>query len=232
MNEAMVRTEGVSKSYRKGQIVALSDVSIRVSRGEFVVILGCSGSGKTTLLNLIGALDMPTTGTVFVDGFDTSRIPDVKRFRAEKVGFVFQLHNLISSLSALENVQLPMFATKMTSTQKRQKALALLESVGLQGRMNHRPPTLSGGEQQRVAIARALANTPPLLLVDEPTGNLDPKTAHGIIELLCRLNQESKATILVATHDAQVAKRGDRMLTLEDGRLTPSVPSPSGKYPP
>jgi putative ABC transport system ATP-binding protein len=224
VSELIVSTKGLGKSFQKGRVVALNDINISVHRGEFVVILGCSGSGKTTLLNLIGALDMPTAGTIVVDGVETSRIPNMKRFRAETVGFVFQLHNLISSLSALENVQLPLFATKMKAGERREKATHLLESVGLQDRMNHRPPMLSGGERQRVAIARALANSPPLLLVDEPTGNLDPGTAHGIAELLCCLNRDVQTTVLVATHDSEVAKQGDRMIVLDNGRV---VESPS-----
>jgi ABC-type lipoprotein export system ATPase subunit len=219
VNKAMVRTEGLSKTYQRGRVTALDGISMAVGRGEFCVILGHSGSGKTTLLNLIGALDRPTDGRVVVDDVDLSKVRNLSRLRAEKVGFVFQMYNLISSLDACHNVQVPMYGIKTSPKQRRERAMELLDLVGLKDRANHHPAMLSGGERQRVAIARALANHPPLVLVDEPTGNLDLRTGEQIIELLHGLSQKAGDTVVVATHDPRVASVADRTIQISNGRI-------------
>ncbi len=218
MNRAMVQTEGLSKTYLKGKIIALEDVNLVVDKGEFVSILGHSGSGKTTLLNMIGALDSPTKGKVFVEGVDLSKVTNLNHFRAERVGFVFQLHSLIPTLNAYENVQIPMYAIKTSSKQRKQRAWELLEAVGLKDRLYHLPAMLSGGERQRVAIARALANNPPLMLCDEPTGTLDAEIGEEIIQLMLELNRQAGTTLIIVTHDLGVARRADRVIYLNNGR--------------
>ena len=191
-----------------------------MEKGEFVSILGPSGSGKTTLLNLIGALDNPTRGKVFVEGVELSMVTNLNRFRAEKVGFIFQLHNLIPTLNAYENVQLPMYAIKVDSKRRRQRAVELLEAVGLKDRLYHTPAMLSGGERQRVAIARALANNPPLILGDEPTGTLDAAVGEEIIELMVQLNKKAGSTLIIVTHDIKVAEKANRVIHLNNGRIS------------
>jgi putative ABC transport system ATP-binding protein len=216
----MVQTEGLTKTYLKGKITALEEVNLWVEEGEFVSILGPSGSGKTTLLNMIGALDNPTRGKVFVEGVDLSKVTNLNRFRAEKVGFIFQLYNLIPTLDAYENVQLPMYVIKMNSKQRKQRAVEMLEAVGLKDRLYHTPAMLSGGERQRVAIARALANNPPLILGDEPTGTLDAAIGEEIIELMFQLNRKAGSTLIIVTHDIKVAKKANRIIHLNDGRIS------------
>lgn len=225
MNKAMVQMEGLTKTYHRGKVTALDGVSMAVDRGEFCVILGHSGSGKTTLLNMIGALDRPTDGRVLVDNADLSKVRNLSRFRAEKVGFVFQMYNLISSLDASHNVQVPMYGIRTTPNQRRERAMELLNLVGLKDRANHHPAMLSGGERQRVAIARALANHPPLVLVDEPTGNLDLRTGEQIIELLHGLSKKSGATVVVVTHDPRVAGIADRTVHISKGRIVDRQPA-------
>lgn len=220
MNRVMVQTEGLTKTYLKGRIVALEEVNLWVEKGEFVSILGPSGSGKTTLLNIIGALDNPTRGKVFVEGVELSMVTNLNRFRAEKVGFIFQLHNLIPTLNAYENVQLPMYAIKVDSKQRRQRTVELLEAVGLKDRLYHTPAMLSGGERQRVAIARALANNPPLILGDEPTGTLDAAIGEEIIELMFQLNRKAGSTLIIVTHDLKVARKANRVIYLNNGRIS------------
>jgi len=220
MNRVMVQIEGLSKTYLKGKITALEEVNLWVEKGEFVSILGPSGSGKTTLLNMIGALDNPTRGKVFVEGVDLSKVTNLNRFRAEKVGFVFQLHNLIPTLNAYENVQIPMYVIKMNSKQRKQRAMEILEAVGLKDRLYHTPAMLSGGERQRVAIARALANNPPLILGDEPTGTLDAAIGEEIIELMFQLNRKVGSTLIIVTHDIKVAKKANRIIHLNNGRIS------------
>lgn len=220
MNRVMVQTEGLTKTYLKGRIVALEEVNLWVEKGEFVSILGPSGSGKTTLLNMIGALDNPTRGKVFVEGVELSMVTNLNRFRAEKVGFIFQLHNLIPTLNAYENVQLPMYAIKVDSKRRRQRAVELLEAVGLKDRLYHTPAMLSGGERQRVAIARALANNPPLILGDEPTGTLDAAVGEEIIELMVQLNKKAGSTLIIVTHDIKVAEKANRVIHLNNGRIS------------
>ena len=220
MTGVEVVLEGVSKSFEGGRIRALDDVSLRIEAGEFVALTGPSGCGKSTLLNLIGALDRADKGSIAAGGERLEALSDANAYRAETVGFVFQFHNLIGTLNAAENVQLPMFGRRRPH-ERAEHAQALLEEVGLAGRVRSHPSTLSGGERQRVAIARALANDPRLLLADEPTGALDSANGEQIVTLLQRLRDQRGMTILLVTNDASIADRADRTLGLRDGRITP-----------
>jgi putative ABC transport system ATP-binding protein len=215
---AEVRVEHVRKRFEDGRISALEDVSLELEPGEVVALTGSSGSGKSTLLNLIGALDRPDAGEIHVAGEDVTRLDDPATYRAEVVGFVFQFHNLITTLTALENVQVPMIGRRGRA-ERETRARELLGEVGLSDRVDAYPPTLSGGERQRVAIARALANEPQLLLADEPTGALDSETGQQILDLLRGLRDEHGMTILLVTNDDAVAAQADRVLRLRDGRL-------------
>ena len=214
----------VAKAFEGGRITALEDVSLRVDPGEFVALTGQSGSGKSTLLNLIGALDRPDRGTITAGGQAVDRLADPSAYRATTVGFVFQFHNLIATLSALENVQIPMLGWGLRRAAREERATELLREVGLDHRLRSRPPTLSGGERQRVAIARALANEPRLLLADEPTGALDSVTGGQIMELLRRLRAQYSMTTLLVTNDETVARAADRVLRLQDGRILDAEP--------
>jgi putative ABC transport system ATP-binding protein len=224
MSEVVLKAEHVSRAFTMGkrEIQALSDLNFQVNKGEFVAIMGPSGSGKTTLLNALGCLDKPSNGKVILDGVDVSRLPEKElyKIRRDKIGFIFQTFNLLPYLNAVENVELPMESTKRPKTEKRKKARELLELVGLAGREEHRPQKLSAGEQQRVAIARAMANDPAIILADEPTGNLDTKNKYEIVRLLANLNADRGTTIVMVTHDSHVASRTERMLLLEDGKIT------------
>ena len=216
-----VRAEDVVKVYRTGklEVVALRGLNMHVKPGEVVSVMGPSGCGKTTLLNLIGGLDRPTAGSIYVDGWDVAKASEreLERYRLLKVGFVFQFFNLIPTLTALENVELPMAMAGVSKSKRRKRALELLDMVGLSGRVNHRPDELSGGEQQRVAIACALANDPPLILADEPTGEVDREAAKGIVKLLVGLGRDYGKTVIIATHNPEVARSTDRILRIEDG---------------
>ncbi len=214
---AAVVVEGVRKSFEGGRVRALEDVSLRVEPGELVVLTGPSGCGKSTLLNLIGALDRPDAGSIRVDGESLERLLDPAEYRAATVGFVFQFHHLIPTLSALENVQVPMLGRGLGRAQREARARELLAEVGLAERDDAYPTTLSGGERQRVAIARALANGPRLLLADEPTGALDRETGERILELLQGLRERHGTTILLVTNDDEMAAHADRTLRLRDG---------------
>ena len=219
---ATVELIGVVKDYMLGKVPvkALCGVDLKVDKEDFLAILGPSGSGKSTLLNMIGLLDRPTEGTVKIEGINTATLSDRQRVDVRRrVGFVFQFFNLIPRLSARENVELPMAISNLSRTERRVKAEELLTIVGLGDRMNHKPSELSGGERQRVAIARALSNDPHFLLLDEPTGNIDSKTAVEILELVSRLNREQGVTILMITHDANIAKYAKRTVHLLDGRI-------------
>jgi putative ABC transport system ATP-binding protein len=219
---AEVVLEHVRKGFEDGRIAALEDVSLRVEAGEFVSLTGPSGSGKSTLLNLVGALDRPDGGTITVGGQRVDAFANPADYRAEVVGFVFQFHNLISTLSAQENVQVPMMGRGLTRSGRAERADELLREAAVAHRASSYPPTMSGGERQRVAIARALANGPRVLLADEPTGALDSDTGAQIIALLERLRAERQMTILLVTNDEAVAARADRTLHLRDGRITPA----------
>jgi ABC-type lipoprotein export system ATPase subunit len=224
--EAVVRAIDVRKEYATAAapVHALRGVSLEVRRGEKVALLGKSGSGKSTLLNVLGGLDRPSGGSVFVEGCDLARLStnELARHRLTTVGMIFQSFNLIPSRTALENVELPMIFAGRPPRERRGAARQALEAVGLGERLHHRPAELSGGEHQRVAIARALVNRPPVLLADEPTGNLDSSTANEILELLNAYAQAHGTTVLLVTHDEELARRhADRILWLKDGQLLP-----------
>jgi ABC-type lipoprotein export system ATPase subunit len=220
MREAIVETVDLVKVYGDGaEVRALDGVSMRVGRGEFIAVMGPSGSGKSTLLNMIGALDRPTEGRVLVNGQDLAAVRDLDTFRARTVGFVFQLHNLIPTLNARENIEVPMMGQPIGRSARRRRSKELLELVGLGDRMTHLPNQLSGGQRQRVAIARSLANEPALVLADEPTGNLDSASGAEIIALMHRLNEELETTFVIVTHDLAVARQTHRVLVMQDGRI-------------
>jgi ABC-type lipoprotein export system ATPase subunit len=219
-NEIIVETRDLVKIYGDGvEVRALDGVNLRVDRGEFIAVMGPSGSGKSTLLNMIGALDRPTSGQALVNGEDLAKVRDLDTFRARTVGFIFQLHNLIPTLTARENVEVPMMGQPIGRGERRRRAKELLELVGLADRMGHLPNQLSGGERQRVASARALANRPALVLADEPTGDLDSQSGAEVIALMHQLNHELGTTIIVVTHDPAVARRTDRVLMMRDGDI-------------
>jgi ABC-type lipoprotein export system ATPase subunit len=216
----IIETRGLTKIYGDGaEVWALDDVSIQIARGEFVTVRGPSGSGKSTLLNMLGALDRPTRGEVLINGQKLTEIKDLDVFRARTVGFIFQLHNLIPTLNAGENVEVPMMTQSMGGGKRQKRVKELLEMVGLADRIDHLPNQLSGGQRQRVAIARALANKPALILADEPTGNLDSESGGEIIDLMRQLNKETNTTIVVVSHDPAVARQTDRVLVLQDGKI-------------
>jgi len=221
--QTVVRTEDVRKVYQMGavEVEALKGITLEVYAGEYISIMGPSGSGKTTLFNMIGGLDTPTSGRVYIDEVDVAQLDayELAWLRCRQIGYIFQTFNLIPVMSALENVMLPMIFAGMTSDDAREKAAALLEKVGLGDRLLHKPYELSGGQQQRVAVARAMANDPAIILADEPTGNLDLKTGTEIIELLKQMNEESGVTIISATHDHKMLSVSDRVLWIRDGRV-------------
>jgi putative ABC transport system ATP-binding protein len=222
----MIRVLNVVKRYRRGEqeVPALRGVSFRMEKGQFLSIMGPSGSGKSTLLNLIGGLDPPTSGEIFLDGAPLHGLSDddLTLIRRKKVGFIFQFFNLLPILTAVENVGLPLLLDGAPFPRIRNKAVQMLEMVGLQGRIEHRPEQLSGGEMQRVAIARALISKPSVLLADEPTGNLDSQRSREILELLRQLNQGGQ-TIVMVTHDAMAAAFGSRIIRLKDGKLSEDI---------
>jgi ABC-type lipoprotein export system ATPase subunit len=215
----VVETRDLSRIYGDGEeIRALDGVNLSLARGEFVSVMGPSGSGKSTLLNMIGALDRPSAGQVLVDGQDLATVRDKDEFRARTVGFVFQLHNLIPTLTAGENVEVPM-AGYASAGRRHERADELLELVGLSQRKGHLPNQMSGGERQRVAIARAMANRPSLILADEPTGNLDSAAGRQLLKLMRELNASQGTTFLVVTHDPAVARQTDRVIVMGDGKI-------------
>lgn len=222
MGEPVLRVNNLSKTYMQGKIPvhALSNVSFEVEKGEFLSIVGPSGSGKSTLLSMIGLLDKPTSGSVYIDGIEvtTVREGEVPKIRREKIGFVFQHFNLIPTLTALENVDIAMRFARVPKRERKKRAVELLTHMGLAERMNHKPSELSGGEQQRTAIARALSNHPAIILADEPTGEVDTKTRDMIVRLLKDLSEEGH-TILVVTHDTAVSQQTGRIITMRDGMI-------------
>jgi putative ABC transport system ATP-binding protein len=219
---AAIAVSGVRKSFEDGRVPALRDVSFQIAPGELVALTGASGSGKSTILNLIGALDTPDAGSIVVDGLRLDALESPAAYRADTVGFVFQAHNLLPTLTASENVQVAMFGLR-PRREREERAARLLAEVGLAGRVSARPSVLSGGERQRVAIARALANEPRVLLADEPTGALDSTTGAQVLELLQALRRQHGMTILLVTNDDAVAAVADRMLRLRDGVITDAV---------
>lgn len=229
-NGAMIHLEGVHKTYDLGevQVHALRGVSLAISAGEFVAVMGASGSGKSTLMNILGCLDRPTRGRYHLDGTDVSQLSKVElaRIRNRKLGFVFQQFNLLARTSALENVELPTVYAGITPQERERRAREALERVGLADRAHHYPSQLSGGQQQRVAIARALVNRPSILLADEPTGNLDSRTSVEIMDILQRLNEEEDLTVVLVTHEHDIAQYAKRALEFRDGKLRRDEPVP------
>jgi putative ABC transport system ATP-binding protein len=225
----VIETRGIGKVYSpnsEAEVVALQDVNLRIGRGEFVAIIGPSGSGKSTLMNLIGCLDTPSSGQYLCDGVDVAALDAEERaaLRRDKIGFVFQGFNLLSRMSALDNVAMPLSYARVPAAERRQRATEALTAVGLGDRMHHRPSELSGGQQQRVAIARALIHRPAILMADEPTGALDSRTGQEILALFERLRDDGH-TIILITHDAEVAAHADRICVMHDGRLQTDTPS-------
>lgn len=219
----VVEAIDVKKTYMLGKVPveALRGVNLKVEAGDFVSILGPSGSGKSTMLNLIGALDKPTAGTLLIDGVDISKLNDNQLAEIRlRIGFVFQFFNLIPRLTARDNVELSMSIANLNKNERRKHAIELLETVGLKDRIKHKPAELSGGQQQRVAIARALANNPKFLLLDEPTGNVDSKTASEVLALIKKLNEENKVSIIMVTHDQKLAHEAKRTVQMFDGQIT------------
>lgn len=219
----MIEAVNLKKYYRMGPVVvkALDGISLKIEDGEFLSIMGPSGSGKSTLLNILGALDKPTSGTVFFDGIDLARVDEsvLYQLRRKKVGFVFQSFNLIPTLSAIENVLIPLVPTNTPKRKGYRRAQELLRTVGLGGRMLHKPSEMSGGEQQRVAMARALVNDPKLILADEPTGNVDSITGKEIMKLLRDLNENMRTTLVIVTHDPEIVELTERIIRLKDGKI-------------
>jgi len=223
----MLEAINLSKTYEMGKISvpALQNINLRVEKGDFIAIQGPSGSGKTTLLNLLGALDTPTSGEVWIENVNITRMSEknLSDIRCRRIGFVFQFYNLVPKMSALRNVELPMIFAKIPEKSRKEKAEKLLETVGLAHRLQHKPSELSAGEQQRVAMARALANDPAIVLMDEPTGNLDRENTKNIMKLIEELNKVHKQTFILTTHNPAIAKFAHKVSSLRDGRLLPTT---------
>jgi len=209
----------VKKEYDDGQVQALRGVDFQINEGEYVAIIGQSGSGKSTLLQLLGALDHPTSGKLLYRGQSLAEFSDLAAYRAREIGFIFQAFHLLPTFTALENVQIPMFETGRSTAERKQRAIELLRSVGLEHRLNHFPSKLSGGERQRVAIARSLANGSSVLLADEPTGNLDSENAVHVLELLSKLRRDHHFTLVLVTHDMNIAQQASRTIQVKDGHI-------------
>lgn len=220
---ALIDVKNITKVYRLGdtELRALDTINLTIDSGDFVAVMGPSGSGKSTFMNILGCLDKPTSGAYALDGIDTARLSrdELASIRNKKIGFIFQGFNLLSRTTAIENCELPMLYAGIGVDERGRKALAALKSVGLEGRQHHMPNQLSGGQQQRVAIARALVNGTPIILADEPTGNLDSKTSVEIMELLVKLNNDSGITIMLVTHEHDIAAFAKRTIRFRDGRL-------------
>jgi putative ABC transport system ATP-binding protein len=219
----LIEARDITKIYQLGDVElrALDGVSITIDKGEFLAIMGPSGSGKSTFMNIVGCLDIPTSGQYFLEDIDVGKLTrdELAHIRNQKIGFVFQGFNLLSRTSALENVELPMLYDGVPTKERKQKALAALKIVGLEGREDHHPNQLSGGQQQRVAIARAIVNEAPIIFADEPTGNLDTRTSMEIMELFQKLNSESGITVILVTHESDIAAYSRRIIRFLDGRL-------------
>lgn len=225
MSENIIEIRNLKKYYDNGQTKALNGLNLTIKKGEFLSIIGSSGSGKSTLLNMIGTLDKPDDGTIIVDGVDVVNTKqNLSKFRCDEIGFIFQLHNLIPNLSVLENVEIPLLSkSNRISKKDEEKAIRLLEDVGLKDKLHQNPTKMSGGQRQRVAIARALVNNPRIILADEPTGALDTKTSQKIMKLLKELHTEHNVTLIVVTHDPTVASQADRTVTVQDGQIIKTI---------
>lgn len=223
MTKSIIKLENVWKKYKVGnvEVNALQGLNLNINKGEFLAIMGPSGSGKSTTVNMIGCLDVPTKGRIFLDAHDISMLTEseLAQIRGKKIGFIFQQFNLINTLTAIENVMLPMIFQGKSEAERIKKAVELLRMVELEDRMNHKPTELSGGQQQRVAIARALANNPEVIIADEPTGNLDSRTGANVLDFLQRMHRKENKTIVMVTHDAGLAKIADRTEYLKDGKI-------------
>lgn len=219
MEDAIIKTENLKKYFEEGRVKALDGVDLEIRRGEYVSIIGKSGSGKSTLLNLISAMDRPTSGKVIFDGIDLTTYKSLDEIRSHKVGFIFQLHNLLPHLTAKENVMIPMHEINNSAAEKEKKAFDLLKQIGIEHLAGKLPTKMSGGERQRVAIARALANDPEVILGDEPTGDVDTKTGKLIMEILESLNKEKGVTLIVVTHALDIAKKAPRTIEIKDGKV-------------
>ena len=217
--EPLISLFDVVKEYDKGTVKALNGINLDIFEGEFVSIIGPSGSGKSTLLNMLGALDKPTRGKIYIDGIDLVKEKDLSQFRQEKIGFVFQLHNLIPNLSVFDNVQIPLLPTGMSNKEMKERASEIIRAVGLEDKKKQRPNKLSGGQRQRVAIARALVNNPSIILADEPTGSLDSKTGEMILNLLMEMHERYNVTLIIVTHDNDVAALAERTIKIKDGQI-------------
>ena len=220
MSNILVKLENVSKNYDKGRTTALNNINLDITKGSSVSIIGPSGSGKSTLLNLIGALDIPDKGSIKINGQEISEIKDLNHFRRETIGFVFQLHNLIPNITSRENVELPLYGTGLSAKEMKKRALELLKSVSLEKMADKKPNILSGGERQKVAVARALANKPTIILADEPTGSLDTENSKIILDLLRKHQTELGATLIIVTHDHQIAKQTEQTIKIIDGQTS------------
>lgn len=220
--ETLIEVKNLMKIYNPGEneVRALNDVSLQISRGEFVAVIGQSGSGKSTFMNMLGCLDVPTSGSYYLNGKDVAGLSDdeLSEIRNKEIGFIFQGFNLIPNLTALENVELPLIYRNVPATERRELSIASLKKVGLQNRMDHKPSEMSGGQQQRVAIARALAAAPPVILADEPTGNLDSASSKEIMQILKSLHEEGRTVILI-THDNKIAASAKRVIRIMDGKI-------------
>jgi putative ABC transport system ATP-binding protein len=222
--DIVIDIHGLTKAFEDGRINALNGIDLQIERGEWVAIVGPSGCGKSTLLHLIASLDHPDGGQIIVDDHDLAKLRDINHYRSHHIGMIFQLHNLLPSLTASENVQVPMFELGISGRERKERAERGLADVGLAGKEKQRPVLLSGGERQRIAIARALANGAPILLADEPTGNLDSQAGRLVLDLLERIRLERDLTIVMVTHDPRVAERADRLIQMLDGRVVTPAP--------
>ena len=216
---AFIELKDVLKQYDDGDVTALNHVNLSIEKGSFVSIIGPSGSGKSTLLNMLGALDNPDSGEITIDGIDLSGGKDLSDFRRDKIGFVFQLHNLLPNLTVKENVEIPLVGTSLSESEKEKRALTYIEAVGLLDKKDNKPNKLSGGQRQRVAIARALVNNPSIILADEPTGSLDSKTGRMVLDILKDMHEKYNVTLIIVTHDIEVAKLAERTIVIKDGQI-------------
>jgi len=214
-----ISLKNVIKQYDDGQVTALNRLNLTIEKGSFISIIGPSGSGKSTLLNMLGALDSPDAGEIVIDGINLAQEKDLSDFRRDKIGFIFQLHNLLPNLTVEENVEIPLIATKLPEKEKKERALKYIEAVGLLDKKDTKPNKLSGGQRQRVAIARALVNNPSIILADEPTGSLDSQTGQMVLDILKSMHEEYNVTLIIVTHDNDVAKLAERTIMIKDGQI-------------